>query len=168
MRPERSFDTYVAMRSAALYRTALLLCAGDSGAAADAVQNTMIELWRRWSRVREMERADGYAHRVLVTQVLRGRRGAVQHVLTSTPPDRAIADATVSTDERRDMWAVVQKLPPVQRAVVVLRFYEDMTEAQTADALDISVGTVKSHTSRALATLRRELNGEFATGGARD
>jgi RNA polymerase sigma-70 factor (sigma-E family) len=165
---ERDFDTFVALRSASLYRTAVLLAGGDTAAAADAVQNTMVELWRRWHRVRSMERADGYAHRVLVTQVLRGRRGSVQLVPTADVPEQPVGDLTDATNSRRDMWGVVRTLPAVQRAVVVLRFYEDLTEAQTADALGIAVGTVKSHTSRALTTLRRQLGNEIAAGGARD
>ena len=168
MRGEREFDAYAAARSASLYRTAVLLLGGDAAGAADAVQNTMLELWRRWPRVRTMERADGYAHKVLVTQVLRSRRGAVRLVPTLTIPDRPVEDVAVAAGLRSEMWEAVRTLPPVQRAVVVLRFYEDLTEAQTADALGIAVGTVKSHSARALTSLRAALGVEFASGGSHD
>lgn len=167
MTADEEFDAFVAARSASLYRTAVLLTAGDAATAADVVQNTMIELWRRWPRVRAMEKADGYAHTVLARQVLRGRRGALRLVPTATLPDVPLPDHAATNSERWEMWPRICALPPVQRAVIVLRYYEDMTEVQTADVLGISVGTVKSHTSRALATLRRTIDGPITTGGAR-
>src|SRR5205823_8164162 len=116
---------------------------------------------------RAMERADGYAHRILVTQVLRGRRRTARLVVTSELPDVATDDIHSSAD-RQDLWDVVRGLPAMQRAVVVLRFYEDMTEAQVADVLDISVGTVKSHASRALSSMRARMPNDYAQGGAHD
>jgi len=162
------FDSYVAARSAALFRTATLMLAGDSAAAADVVQDTMIDLWRRWPRVRAMERVDGYAHRILMTNVLRHGRKGRRLVVADELPDRPGADAIRLATERHDLWSVVRRLPSMQRAVVVLRYFEDMTEAQTADVLDISVGTVKSHMSRALAAMRAGLPEEYANGGAHD
>jgi RNA polymerase sigma-70 factor (sigma-E family) len=162
------FDRFVSARSPALYRTATLLCGGDSAAAADAVQDTMVDLWRRWPRVQAMERADGYAYRILVTQVLRGRRREMRLVVTHEVPEQPAADATTVAVDRHDLWSVVRRLPPMQRAVVVLRFYEDMTEAQVAHVLDISVGTVKSHTSRALTAMRQRMPEQYASGGAHD
>jgi RNA polymerase sigma-70 factor (sigma-E family) len=161
---EREFDLFVTARSAPLYRTAVLLCAGDSAAAADAVQTTMLEIWRRWPRIRAMERADSYAHRILVTSVLRERRRQSGDVVMHEPPELPAPDLTDLAD-RHDLWAVVRELPRMQRAVVVLRFYEDMTETQTAEALGIGVGTVKSHGSRALAAMRDALPREYLTGG---
>lgn len=163
---EAEFDGFVAARSVALFRTAVLLCGGDHAAAADAVQDTMLEVWRRWRRIREMERADGYAHRILVTQALRGRRRTARLVVTDVPPEPAAMDPSTSSNDRHDLMAVLRRLPPMQRAVLVLRYYEDLTEAQTADLLDISVGTVKSHASRALAALRVRLPQEYAGGGS--
>jgi RNA polymerase sigma-70 factor (sigma-E family) len=166
-RSEDDFDLFVSARSAPLFRTALLMCAGDRAAAADAVQTTMVEIWRRWPRVRAMERADSYAKKVLVTSILRDRRrNSPLLVVVSEPPDYA-ADAAGATDlpTRHDLWSIVRELPRMQRAVVVLRYYEDLTEAQTADALGIGIGTVKSHCSRALETMRRTLPQEYLTGG---
>lgn len=164
---ETDFDVFVSARSATLFRTAVLLCGGDAGAAADAVQNTMIELWRRWPRVRAMDRADAYAHTVLARQVLRGHRGVRRLVHLPELPDVVLPDPTALSADRRDLWDAVRTLPPVQRAVVVLRYFEDMTEAQTAEALGITVGTVKSHASRAMSGLRRRLTVTAPTGGAR-
>lgn len=164
---EAEFDGFVAARSAALFRTAVLLCGGDHAAAADAVQDTMLEVWRRWRRIRVMERADGYAYRILVTQVLRCRRRNLRLVVTDDPPELPPA-ASVAADERHDLMAQLRRLPPMQRAIIVLRYYEDLSEAQTAHLLDISVGTVKSHTSRALAALRTRLPQTYATGGGHD
>lgn len=160
------FDDFVAARSAALYRTATLLCGGDRASAADAVQDTMLDVWRRWPRVRTMERADGYAYRILVTNVLRGKRRTLRLVVTDSVPEVAGADPAESSADRHALWGVLRGLPPMQRAVVVLRFYEDMTEAQVAALLDISIGTVKSHGSRALAAMRQRLPQQYANGGA--
>jgi RNA polymerase sigma-70 factor (sigma-E family) len=162
------FDAFVAARSAVLFRTAVLLCGGDRAAAADAVQDTMLEVWRRWRRIRVMERADGYAHRILVTHALRGRRRTMRLVVTDEPPDLPSVGTATATDERHDLMEVLRRLPPMQRAVVVLRYYEDLSEAQTAHLLDISVGTVKSHASRALTSLRLRLPESYATGGGHD
>ena len=162
------FDSYVAARSAALFRTATLLLAGDAAAAADVVQDTMIDIWRRWPRIRTMERVDGYAHRILVTNVLRHGRKGRRFVVADELPDQPAGDAIQLATERHDLWSVVRRLPEMQRAVVVLRYFEDMTEAQTAEVLDISVGTVKSHMSRALVAMRAGLPDEFANGGTHD
>jgi RNA polymerase sigma-70 factor (sigma-E family) len=164
-RSEDDFDLFVAARSVPLYRTALLMCAGDRAGAADAVQTTMVEIWRRWPRVRAMERADAYAKRVLVTTILRDRRRRTADVLVmAEPPERPHAEPD-DLPARHDLWAVVRELPRMQRAVVVLRYYEDLTESQTADALGISVGTVKSHCSRALEAMRQALPHEYLSGG---
>lgn len=163
-RSEEDFDLFVAARSVPLYRTALLMCAGDRATAADAVQTTMVEIWRRWPRVRAMERADAYAKRVLVTSVLRDLRRQPAHLaVVADVPDQPATAADLPT--RHDLWSIVRELPRMQRAVVVLRYYEDLTEAQTADALGIGVGTVKSHCSRALESMRRALPTEYLTGG---
>jgi len=165
-RSEDDFDLFVAARSVPLYRTALLLCAGDRATAADVVQTTMVEIWRRWPRVRAMERADAYAKKVLVTSVLRDRRRhSAQLVVVPEPPDLAAAVDPIDFSARHDLWSIVRELPRMPRAVVVLRYYEDLTEAQTADALGIGIGTVKSHCSRALDAMRRSLPQEYLTGG---
>lgn len=144
------FDAFVATRSRALLRTAWLLT-GDDGAAEDLVQTALIETWRRWSRVGGMLHAEAYVRRIVVTSFLRDkRRRRVGETLVDVPPELPGPAAVEATDVRR----ALASLPRAQRAVLVLRFYEDWTEAQTAEVLGIGVGTVKSHTSRALARLR--------------
>src|SRR3954452_16159331 len=103
MRAESDFDAFVAARSGPLFRTATLMTGGDAAAAADAVQNTMLELWRRWARVRTMDRAEGYAYRVLATQVLRGHRGALKLVPTDPVPEQPVDDIATSAALRNDM-----------------------------------------------------------------
>src|SRR5436305_13812393 len=104
-RSEEEFDLFVAALSVPLYRTALLMCAGDSASAADAVQTTMVEIWRRWPRVRAMERADAYAKRVLVTSVLRERRGRrADVVVVAEPPERPNPEP-LDLPARHDLWA---------------------------------------------------------------
>jgi len=164
-RSEEEFDLFVAARSVPLYRTALLMCAGDRASAADAVQTAMVEIWRRWPRVRAMERSDAYAKRVLVTTILRDRRKRPAHLTVVADVPEQPAAAPLDLPARHDLWAIVRELPRMQRAVVVLRYYEDLTETQTADTLGIGVGTVKSHCSRALETMRRALPAEYLTGG---
>ena len=84
-------------------------------------------------------------------------------------PERSVSDGTDDAAERDRVWRAILSLPSRQRAVLVLRFYEDLTEAQTAQLLGVSVGTVKSHTARALAVLRERLNGslDLAAEGSR-
>ena len=145
------FAEYVAGRWGALYRTAHLLT-GQRDDAEDLVQNALITAYGRWQRIRGMESRDGYVRKVLLNTYLsqqrtRRRRAAMSHLtaVTGPPTDPAVG---------LDLWRGVRALPPRQRAIVVLRYYEDLTEAATADVLGCSTGTVKSQCHRALASLR--------------
>lgn len=145
------FDGFVAARGDALWRSAWLLT-GEPQLAEDLVQTALGKSWRAWDRVG----ADGfeaYVRRVMYTTYIswwrrkwRGER-PTEHL-----PERPAA--TEDRDARNDLVAALGGLPRGQRAVVVLRYFEDLTEQQTATALGISVGTVKSQCSRALAALR--------------
>lgn len=135
-----------------LYRTAYLLL-GEHGAAEDLAQAALAKTYTGWSRIRERDAAYGYARTVLLNEARAmfrrtswGREQPVA-VLPERPVERDPSDRPAVLDALRT-------LPPRQRAVVVLRFYEDLTEAQAAHALGVSVGTVKSQTSKALARLR--------------
>ena len=146
-----SFEEYVAARGRALWRSAWLLT-GDRQRAEDLVQTALVKCWRRWDRIAS-DTGDAYVRRALVTTYIDWRRRKwVGEVPTSALPEPVAGDADPSV--RRDVLAALARLPRGQRAVIVLRFYDDLTEAQTASALGISVGTVKSQTARALATLR--------------
>jgi RNA polymerase sigma-70 factor (sigma-E family) len=153
MRDKADFIAYVEARSPRLLRTAYLLCR-DWGQAEDLVQTALVRVWRAWGRVGE--HPDAYVSRVLVNTHLSWRRRLWRHELpTDALPETAAADDAIGlTNERSVLWAALGRLPPRQRAVLVLRFFEDLSEASTAEALNCSIGTIKSQTSKALAKLR--------------
>jgi RNA polymerase sigma-70 factor (sigma-E family) len=147
-----TFEEFVASRGRDLWRSAWLLT-GDAQKAEDLVQTALMKCWRRWSSIADDGAVEAYVRRTMVTTYTdwwrrkwNGERPS-EHVpdVVHRDPDRG---------DRQDVLAALASLPRGQRAVVVLRFYEDLTEAQTAEALGVSVGTVKSQTSRALSALR--------------
>ncbi|MAS54208.1 MAG: SigE family RNA polymerase sigma factor [Pimelobacter sp.] len=150
-----TFEEYVAARGAALWRSAWLLT-GDAHRAEDLVQAALVTCWRRWDQIARDGAVDGYVRRVLVTTYTDWwRRRWTGEVPTEVLPDGAWVGADRAlTDLRHDVLAALATLPRGQWAVVVLRFYDDLTEAATAQTLGISVGTVKSQTARALKALR--------------
>jgi RNA polymerase sigma-70 factor (sigma-E family) len=157
---EEEFREFVAARSAALLRTAYLL-AGDWATAEDLLQTALTKTYLAWKRLGEIEAVEPYARRVLVnTATSWWRRRWHGERPTEVLPERPAPDRLEEHLERDALWQHVKALPARQRAVLVLRFYEDMSEAQTAALLGISVGTVKSQTSRALSALRQRLSAE--------
>lgn len=155
--PWLSFEDYVTARWAALYRTAHLVC-GDPGVAEDLLQAALVKVMTQWARVARADSPDAYVRRIVLNELLterrRGaRRAARQHLV---PVDTTVQDLSTTSATRLDLWHQVQQLPPRQRAVLVLRYYEDLTEAEIADALGISPGTVKSQASHALRALRAQ------------
>ncbi|GAA1805384.1 SigE family RNA polymerase sigma factor [Planosporangium flavigriseum] len=154
---EREFRDFVAARSTALLRTAYLL-AGDWGAAEDLLQVALTKTYLAWRRLDGIEAVEPYARRVLVnTATSWWRRRWHGERPTEVLPERPIPDGLDARLERDALWAHVKELPARQRAVLVLRFYEDLSEVDTAALLGVSVGTVKSQCSRALAALRKRL-----------
>lgn len=157
---EEDFRDFVSARSAALLRTAYLL-AGDWATAEDLLQTALTKTYLAWKRLGQIEAVEPYARRVLVnTATSWWRRRWHGERPTEFLPERAAPDRLDEQLDRDVLWRHVKALPARQRAVLVLRFYEDMSEAQTAALLNISAGTVKSQTSRALATLRQRLAAE--------
>jgi RNA polymerase sigma-70 factor (sigma-E family) len=157
---EDDFRDFVTARSAALLRTAYLL-AGDWATAEDLLQTALTKTYLAWKRLGQIEAVEPYARRVLVnTATSWWRRRWHGERPTEFLPERAAPDRLDEQLERDALWRHVKALPARQRAVLVLRFYEDMSEAQTAALLNISAGTVKSQTSRALGTLRQRLTAE--------
>ncbi len=149
------FDDFVAARSTGLLRTAYLLTR-DHALAEDLLQTALTKAWFAWSRI-EGE-PEPYVRRVLVNTFAswwrrkwNGEQAWAEPPEPEPSPDGG-ADAAV--DRRHDLWVAMGRLPRRQRAVVVLRFVEDLSEAETARLLGISPGTVKSQTSKALAKLR--------------
>ncbi|HVF04357.1 MAG TPA: SigE family RNA polymerase sigma factor [Frankiaceae bacterium] len=148
---EAAFTAYVEARRRALLRSAWLLT-GDWHLAEDLVQAALSKTYLKWRR---LDDPDSYVRRVLTTTyVTWWRRRWRGEFPTETLPDRAAADAYGGADVRGQLYDVLRELPRRQRAVVVLRYFEDLTEADTAAALGCSVGTVKSQHARALAKLR--------------
>jgi RNA polymerase sigma-70 factor (sigma-E family) len=145
------FREFVASRSGALLRTAYLLT-GDRQHAEDLLQTALMRCYAHWSRV---ESPEAYVRRAMVTTATGWRRRRwVGEVPTADLPEGATTDEAASVDVRADVLRLLAQLGPRQRAVVVLRFYEDRSEGEVAALLGISVGTVKSQASRALARLR--------------
>ncbi|HEX2702693.1 MAG TPA: SigE family RNA polymerase sigma factor [Solirubrobacteraceae bacterium] len=157
------FERFVAGQADDLLRVGYLLV-GDLAEAEDLVQECLLRVARHWPRVRGMDHSGAYARRVLVNLALDGskRRSRRRDELAShdgVPPDgnaREVpaSDAGVANSELIEALAA---LPPRQRAVLVLRYFEDLSEVQVAVVLDCSLGTVKSTASRALARLRQTL-----------
>ncbi|WBB47731.1 SigE family RNA polymerase sigma factor [Verrucosispora sp. WMMA2044] len=157
---EEEFRDFVAARSGALLRTAYLLT-GDWGTAEDLVQTALTKTYLAWKRLGGIEAIEPYTRRVMVnTSTSWWRRRWHGERPTEVLPEQAATDELERQLDRDVLWRHLRALPARQRAVLVLRFYEDMSEAQTAAMLDISPGTVKSQTSRALATLRRRIGAE--------
>lgn len=147
------FEAYVVGRSGALLRTAYLLT-GNRADAEDLLQTALAKTYLAWDRIQDKQALDGYVRRVLVntqTSVWRRRRPEDPY---EDVPEVAGRDAHADSDLHAALWTALSRLSRRQRAVVVLRFYEDLSEAETARALGVTVGTVKSTTSRALAALR--------------
>ncbi|MEU1751498.1 SigE family RNA polymerase sigma factor [Micromonospora matsumotoense] len=157
---EDEFRDFVAARSSSLLRTAYLL-AGDWATAEDLLQTALTKTYLAWRRLGGIEAVEPYARRVLVnTSTSWWRRRWHGERPTEVLPERAGVDEIAQQLDRDALWRHLRALPARQRAVLVLRYYEDLSEAQTAALLEISPGTVKSQTSRALATLRRRLGAE--------
>jgi RNA polymerase sigma-70 factor (sigma-E family) len=154
------FDRFVADSSETLLRTAYLIV-WDLGEAEDLVQETLFEVARRWPRIRRMEHPIAYARRVLVNRALSGsarRTRRRQELVAPIPPDRAVESAGLGEIDRQDeLMGALAALPPRQRAVLVLRYFLDLPEAEVAAALQCSLGTVKSTASRGLARLEQAM-----------
>jgi len=148
------FDSYVAAAWPRLLRSAWLLTQ-DWQLAEDLLQTALMKAAVRWGRIRDGS-PDGYVRRVLATTYLSWwRRRWRAEVPSGVPPERAgPGDETDAVDVRAALAVALAGLPRQQRAVLMLRYHADLTETATAAVLGISVGTVKSHTARALAALR--------------
>ena len=152
------FEAWLVARESALQRTAHLLT-GDVHAAQDLVQTTLAKLYLGWDRIRHADNIDAYARKTLVNEFRTAWRRPVRRAeqVVEAVPDRPAPEPPTYDGSSQAVWRFVCGLPPKQRAVIVLRFYEQLTEAEIADLMGISVGTVKSQSSRALAALRAAL-----------
>jgi RNA polymerase sigma-70 factor (sigma-E family) len=151
---DADFTSYMEARKASLLRTAYLLT-GDRHSAEDLVQVSLAKLYLAWDRVQDRGSIDGYVRRIMVNENNSlWRRGWKKREYATESMPETWANDEYDEGTRGAVWAAVQTLPKKARAVVVLRYYEQLSEAETAEVLGISVGTVKSQASRALAALR--------------
>lgn len=156
MRPF-DFDGFVAANANGLLRTAYLMV-GDLHDAEDLLQETLIKVAAKWTRVRRMDSPVGYTRRILVNLALRGssKRSRNRAELNATAPGETPSTAA-SLDIGDEVFDALAALPPRQRAVLVLRYFLDLPEAEVAAALGCSLGTVKSSASRGLKRLEETL-----------
>lgn len=170
---EDEFREFVVARSPALLATAYLLT-GDRGTAEDLLQVTLLKAYRHWARVRTAGSPEAYVRRVLANQrIAWWRRKRVAESSRPLPDLPGRDSATAAVDQRDELWRALHQLPPRTRAVLVLRYWEDRSEADTAEILGCSVGSVKSQASRGLRRLRDVLvesdgAGARTTEGARN
>ncbi|NUS27116.1 MAG: SigE family RNA polymerase sigma factor [Streptomyces sp.] len=151
----RDFETYAAVRWPRLLRTAYLLTNGDHHEAEDLVQVTLAKVYLRWHHIRTLDAPDQYVRRALINNnTTRQRKRRVVQLLTPHLPEQRDPSGSENYETRSELFDALATLPPRQRAIVVLRYWECQSEQQTADLLGCSVGTVKSQASRALKKLR--------------
>jgi RNA polymerase sigma-70 factor (sigma-E family) len=156
-----TFEEFAAARLPAMLRFATVL-AGDPGVAEDVVQEVLIRASRRWPSIRDLDRPEAYIRKMVINEFLSWRRRSWRLVpagLAAEVDARPTPDVTAGYPERDALLAELARLPRRQRTVLVLRYYEGLTDAEIAAALGCSPGTIRGYASRALAALRVELTG---------
>lgn len=162
-----SYEDFVAARLPAILRYATALT-GSPALAEDVAQEVLVRVQAKWRRVSSVERPEAYVRRMVLNEYLGWRRRRVNRDL-AMPPEALeglapkVADPALAHGDRDQLRRALAGLPRRQRAVLVLRFYEGLTDAEIAADLGCTTGTVRSHASRALATLRTALRSEEAT-----
>lgn len=157
---DREFQAFVVGRWPRLMRTAFLLT-GEQHAAEDLVQSTLEQVYVAWHRVASADAPEAYVRRVMVNAHARRCRRKLREFLAPRSEDAGLAHEVVDTgdriaqaDDRHTLLKALAELPARQREAVVLRYWEDLTETQTAEAMGCSVGTVKSNAAKGIAKLR--------------
>ncbi len=149
-----AFTDFVEARSSSLFRTAYLMV-GEHQLAQDLLQEALVKTLIAWPRLRDPSTVEAYTRRIVVTTSISWKRRRSFHERPSeTLPERATPDAVDALVSHDAVLAALQSLPPRQRAAIVLRYYQDLTEAQTAELMGCSVGTVKSQVSAGRSKLR--------------
>lgn len=156
-RDPAAFAEFVAARSGALHRSAYLMV-GERHLAQDLLQEALTKTYVAWPRLRDPAKAEAYTRKVITTTAISWyRRRSWQERPSDTIPEVSHEGHGDDLVRREWVWAALQALPPRQRAAVVLRYYEDLTEVQISEVLGCAPGTVKSQASAALKALRRAL-----------
>jgi RNA polymerase sigma-70 factor (sigma-E family) len=160
-----SFEDFVLARSASLLRTALLLTGQNRAEAEDLLQLALERAYRHWTRVHASGEPERYVRRILANASADRWRRLARRPEQPLPPGEVgliTPDRSSEVAERDYLLRALARLPPRQRAVLVLRYFDDLPEAEIADVLGCSVGTVKSQVARALARLRQATQPEAA------
>jgi RNA polymerase sigma-70 factor (sigma-E family) len=164
-----TYEEFVNTRLGALARYAVMLT-GDQHTAQDLVQETMVRVQLNWRRVARAEAPERYVKRMMINQYVDWRRGSwLRRVFLRPDADESIAvpvDHTERAADRDVIWNVLATLPRQQRAALVLRYYEDLPDAEIADMLGCTVGTARGYISKALARLRESAD-RLSLGGVR-
>ena len=165
-RTDEEFVTFVRVHGRALARTATLI-AGDRLAGEDLLQTALAQTYARWNDKRDIEDLEQYVRVVLVRAQISWRRrlSSTERPLDLAPDDAPTPDIADRMVDRGVLLAALQQLPPKQRATLVLRFFDDLSEADTAKALGCSAGSVKQHSTRGLAKLRSLLGADAVLAG---
>jgi RNA polymerase sigma-70 factor (sigma-E family) len=158
-----TFEEFIEVRLAALLRYATVVTC-DPHLAEDIVQEVLLRAQSRWAGIIRMDQPEAYVKRMVLNEFLswRRRRAARTVIMSFDGLEAAAApqsDPTAAVDDRDDVVRRIASLPPKQRAVIALRYFENRTDEEIADLLDCAVGTVRSHASRALAALRGAIDG---------
>lgn len=156
---DASYVEFVAARKGLLLRIAYAVC-GDASRAEDVLQEALVKLYLAWPRVQNSGKEEAYARRIIVRADIDDRRRPWRRrrvLVADRDLDRVPARAELATEERSALFDALQDLPPMQRRTVVLRHWLGLSIEETAAELGIRVGTVKSHSSRAIVALRNVL-----------
>jgi RNA polymerase sigma-70 factor (sigma-E family) len=163
VRDATAFTEFMSARSASLFRTAYLIV-GDHQLAQDLLQESLVKTYVAWPRLRDVGKAEAYTRRTIVTTSISWRRRRSFHERpTEHLPEAAASDHVDDVATHASVVAQLRLLPPRQRAAVVLRYYEDLSEAQTAEVMGCSVGAVKSQTHAGLRRLRERMSADLLT-----
>jgi RNA polymerase sigma-70 factor (sigma-E family) len=154
---DAEFGEFLDSRAVVMRRTAYLLCGGDWHRAEDLVQTTLTKVYVAWPRLRRDASVDAYSRKVMVRTAIDESRRAFRRRESVVDELPEVAGPTNGVDDAIDVRRALARLPAGQRAVVVLRYWEDMSVTETAELLGKSEGTIKSQAAKGLATLRRLL-----------
>jgi RNA polymerase sigma-70 factor (sigma-E family) len=165
--PDRDaeFGDYLDSRAVVMRRTAYLLCGGDWHRAEDLVQTTLTKIYVAWPRLRRYGSVDAYSRKVMVRSAIDESRRAFRRRESSVEELPEVAGPVNGVDDAIDVRRALAQLPAGQRAVVVMRYWEDLSVTETAELLGKSEGTIKSQAAKGLATLRRLLGERDLLGG---
>ena len=161
MQAEAEFETFVSTTSLGLFRLAVLLCAGDHDAAEDLLQDAYLEAFARWDEVRMPDARKAYVRQVMVRRAyrVRGRLRQERQLLERLGDVHRLEQPWATTDHATDLWRAMGTLSPRQRAVIVLRYYEDLSVEETAQVQKCTAGSVKTHAARGRKSLEERLGG---------